>query len=323
MNGSDHCIATSNGTSSLFLILKALGIQSGDEVLTPAFSWISSAETITLCNARPVFIDVDPVTYTLDPALAERHINRRTKAIIAVHLYGQAAHMLQLKKICRKHRLLLIEDCAQAHLTQEAGRMAGTLGDAAAFSFYPTKNLGAYGDAGCIVTDRASWATRMRRLANHGALVKDDHQVEGLNSRMDVIQAAFLTAKLPYLRRWNNQRRAHARLYSNLLAGIEAVQTPAVRQGTTHTFHLYVIRVKKREQLRKYLDQRGIQTLVHYPKALTNTPAYAHLGLDRSQFPVATALEKEVLSLPIYPELTEAQIQYVCQNIKDFYKKVK
>lgn len=321
--GVEHCVATSNGTSSLYLILRALGIGPGDEVITPAFSWISSSETISLCNATPVFVDVDPVTYTLNAALAERHITSRTKAIIVVHLYGHAADIVRFRKICKKKKLLLIEDCAQAHLTLVNGQPVGTFGDAAAFSFYPTKNLGAYGDAGCIVTRRAALARHIRRLGNHGALRKDDHLIEGFNSRMDVIQAAFLSAKLPYLARWNARRRAHAALYAQLLSGIDQVIPPVERQGTTHTFHLYVIRAKKRDQLKTYLEAQGIQTLIHYPKALPNTRAYAHLKLDRASISVSRTLEKEVLSLPIYPELTDAKIRYVVRNIKDFYKKVK
>ena len=323
ITGARHCVATSNGTSSLFLILKALGIKSGDEVLTPAFSWISSAETVTSCNATPVFVDVDPVTYTLDPTLIERHINSRTRAIIAVHLYGQAAHASLLRKVCRKHGLFLIEDCAQAHLTRENGRMAGTFGDAAAFSFYPTKNLGAYGDAGCVVTNSASLAGRVRRLANHGALKKDDHAIEGINSRMDVIQAAFLTAKLPYLKQWNEARQTHAALYRSLLAPLSQVVLPAERPDVIHTYHLFVIRVANRNGLKRHMEERGVETLVHYPRSLPNSPAYAHLRLDPAHYPVSNALEKEVLSLPIYPELTEKQIRYVARNIKDFYKKVK
>jgi dTDP-4-amino-4,6-dideoxygalactose transaminase len=323
MLGAGHCVATSNGTSSLHLILRALGIGAGDEVITPAFSWISSAETVSLCHARPVFADVHPDTYTLDPDLIESHITPRTKAVIAVHLYGHAADVMRIRKICKKRRLFFIEDCAQAHLTLVNGQPVGTFGDASAFSFYPTKNLGAYGDAGCVVTRRAALAQHIRRLANHGALQKDDHLMEGLNSRMDVIQAAFLKAKLPYLKRWNSSRRAHAALYKRLLSQVEGVVLPTEMSGMTHTFHLFVIRAEKRDQLKKYLYKRHIQTLIHYPRALTNTPAYADMNLDRTLFPVANALEKEVLSLPIYPELTEAQIRYVSQNIKDFYKKVK
>jgi len=305
------------------MALKALGIGAGDEVITPAFSWISSAETVTLCNARPVFVDVHPETYTLDPDLIEPLITPRTRAIIAVHLYGQAAHTARIKKICRKRGLYLIEDCAQAHLTREDGKIVGTLGDVATFSFYPTKNLGAYGDAGCVLTPRATLARHMRRLGNHGALQKDDHLIEGFNSRMDVIQAAFLSAKLPYLAQWNTQRRAHAALYTRLLSGVDQVCPPAERPGTTHTFHLYVIRAKKRDQLKAYLEAQGIQTLIHYPRALPHTPAYAYLESGGASFSVSRTLEKEVLSLPIYPELSDHKIRYVARNIKDFYKKVK
>lgn len=321
--GVDHCIATGNGTSSLFAALKTLGIKPGDEVITPAFSWISSSETISLCHATPVFIDVDSQTYTLDPKLLEKAITRKTKAVIVVHLYGQCAHISEIKDICRKHNLFLIEDCAQAQLTSEKEKAAGTFGDAGAFSFYPTKNLGAYGDAGCVITNDDELAERIRRFSNHGALYKDDHPVEGMNSRMDTIQAAILKAKLPHLKKWNRQRRQHATKYRQLLSSIDDIVLPVERTGTIHSWHLFVIRCKRRDELRDYLMKKGIQTLIHYPQALTNTEAYSFLRLKSTDFPVANALEREVLSLPIYPELSERQIAFVCRNIQDFYRKLK
>lgn len=319
--GAEHCIAVGNGTDALFISLKALGIGAGDEVITPAFSWISSAETISLCGATPVFADVQRETYTLDPSAIESRITPRTKAIVVVHLYGQAASMEAIVKICKKNNLLLIEDCAQAHLTKEGDAYAGTFGEVAAFSFYPTKNLGAYGDAGCIVTSNDLLAERIRRLSNHGALIKDDHAFEGLNSRMDTLQAAILLAKLPELKNWNAKRRAHALAYTGQLEDVSGISVPAIRAGTTHTFHLYVIRAQRRNELKRFLEERGIQTIVHYPSALHNLPAYGHLHHSPSDFPVATQLQDEVLSLPVYPELTSGQIAYVCENIEEFYQK--
>jgi dTDP-4-amino-4,6-dideoxygalactose transaminase len=318
---SSHVIPTANGTDSLFIGLKMLGVQPNDEVLTPAFSCIPSAETISLCHAKPVFVDIDPKTYTIDPKKIEEKITSNTKGIIAVHLYGQAAHVEEINSICKKHNLFLIEDCAQAHLTQENGKYAGTFGDAGAFSFYPTKNLGAYGDAGCIITDNGDLAEKMRRFANHGALEEDDHLIEGMNSRMDTFQAAVLLAKLPNLKQWNEQRRANASLYNSLLSGVGEIQTPYVRPDTYHTFHIYAIRAKRRDELKKFLLEEGVQTIIHYPKALPNLPAYKYLNHKPEHFPVASKFECEQLSLPIYPELTEEQIKYVCDCVVTFYTK--
>ncbi len=319
--GANHCITTGNGTASLFIALKSLNIGIGDEVITPALSWISSSETISLCGATPVFVDVDKETYTLNPLLIEEKITLKTKAIIAVHLYGQAAHISQLQKLCKKHNLLLIEDCAQAQLTQEMGKHVGTFGDVSAFSFYPTKNLGAYGDAGCIITNNAALAERMNRFANHGAVQKDDHTMEGINSRMDTIQAAVLLAKLPYLKQWTQKRIENAQLYGKLLEDVEGVAIPFVRPKTLHTFHLYVIRARRRDQLKDFLLRHGIQTIIHYPKALPNLLAYSYLNLRPEDFPVSSAMQDEVLSLPIYPELKVEEIIYIAEKIKEFYKK--
>lgn len=314
-----YALATANGTDSLFIALKILGTQPHDEILTPAFSCIPSAETISLCNAKPVFVDIDPMTYTIDPKKIEKKITPNTKGIIVVHLYGQAAHISEIKSICKKHNLFLVEDCAQAHLTKENDKYVGTFGDAGAFSFYPTKNLGAYGDAGCIITHNSVLAEKMRRFANHGALEKDDHLFEGMNSRMDTIQAAVLLAKLPYLKQWNEQRRANAALYDSLLSGIEEVNAPYVRPDTYHTFHIYAIRAKRRDELKKFLLSKEIQTIIHYPNALHNLTAYKYLNHHPEDFPEANRFQHEQLSLPIYPELTEEQIHYVCDAIRAFY----
>jgi dTDP-4-amino-4,6-dideoxygalactose transaminase len=315
--GSRYCVSTGNGTDSLYLILKALGIEPGDEVITPSWSWISTAETISLCGATPVFADVDDLYYTIDPASIKQRITSKTRAIIVVHLYGQAAAVDEIMAICKEHGLYLIEDCAQAHLTEYQGKYTGSFGNAAAFSFYPTKNLGAYGDAGCVVCNDQAMAEKIRRLANHGALFKDDHAFEGINSRMDTIQAAVLLAKLPFLQGWNDSRRKHAALYSQLLADLPEIQTPLIRPYTEHTFHIYAVQAQQRDKLKEYLQNRGIQTMIHYPKALVNLPPYR--PLKTTDFPVSERLEQTILSLPIYPELTEAQIHYVCDNIRAFY----
>jgi dTDP-4-amino-4,6-dideoxygalactose transaminase len=316
-----YCISTGSGTGALFAILKSLGIGLGDEVVTPSFSWISSAETITFCGAKPVFADVDDRYYTIDLSSIQRNFTAKTKAVVVVHLFGQAADIRPIQAWCKKNKLWLIEDCAQAHLTKCGDQYVGTFGDVAAFSFYPTKNLGAYGDAGCVVTDNDTIASHVKRLINHGALDKDDHLIEGMNSRMDTLQAAVLLAKLPYLNAWNQRRIDHANLYKENLAGINEIVLPAVRENTTHTFHLFVIRAKHRDRLKAYLQQQGIQTIIHYPRALHNLPAYQRFSHQPEDFPISNTLQQEVLSLPVNPELKEKEIHYICTKIREFYNK--
>lgn len=317
--GTKHCIGTGNGTDSLFLILKALNIGLGDEVITPAFSCIPSSECVSLTGATPVFADVDNQFYTIDPKEVEKKINKKTKAIIAVHLYGQAAPVTELKNLCDRHNLFLIEDCAQAHLTKEQDRFAGTIGIASAFSFYPTKNLGAFGDAGCVVTSDDRLAEKIRRLANHGALKRDDHELEGTNSRLDSLQAAALSVKLKHLNAWNQQRKDIAASYTSLLGNIVDVQTPSVRTNSTHTFHIYAIRTKQRDALKKHLLNQGIETLIHYPQAVPFTKAYQHRNYSAVNFPIAAALQNEVLSLPMFPGLKSSQVTTVAENIKNYF----
>lgn len=314
-----HCISTGNGTDALFTILKSLGIGPGDEIITPAFSCIASAETISLTGARVVFADVDPDHYLIHLDDLKKKISPKTKAIIAVHLYGQAAPITELKKICDQQGLMLIEDCAQAHLTKEYGKLAGTFGIASAFSFYPTKNLGAYGDAGCILTSDDVLAEKMRRFTNHGALQKDDHAVEGSNSRLDALQAAILSVKLNHLQSWNTRRIQIAELYTSLLQNISGLKTPAVRKNTLHTFHIYSLRTQQRNQLKEYLASQGIDTMIHYPKGLPFTDAYQHLQHTPIDFPVTYRLQDEMLSLPVYPELTDAEVTYVASCIRNYF----
>ena len=314
-----HCIAVGNGTDSLFIILKMLGIGQGDEVITVANSWISSSETITQSGARPVFVDIHPDYYSLNEEFLEQAITPKTKAIIAVHLQGQMCNMDALMRICQAHNIFLIEDCAQAHFSEFKGKRAGMFGVAGSFSFYPGKNLGAYGDAGCIITNDDEFANLCRMFANHGALKKHHHVIEGINSRLDGLQAAILSAKLPYIIKWTELRIRNAELYNQYLGDCKEIVLPKVRPETKHTFHLYVIRAQRRDELAAYLKEQGIETAVHYPTALPNLPAYKYLGYTEKDFPIATAYQSQILSLPMYPELTEEMIAYVAATIKKFY----
>jgi dTDP-4-amino-4,6-dideoxygalactose transaminase len=311
--GVKHCVSCANGTDALYISMRALGVKAGDEVITTAHSWISTSETITQASGRVVFCDTDHDTFTIDPGQIEAKITPATVGIIPVHLYGQPADMDPIMAIARKHNLWVIEDCAQAHLARYKGKVVGTFGDIATFSFYPGKNLGAYGDAGCLVTndDRLSeWATA---FARHGG--KNNHIMEGICSRMDGLQAAVLNAKLPYLPAWTEARRRVAARYDELLQGIGDLITPKVAPGSEHVFHLYVIRTGRRDALRKHLTEAGIATVLNYPKALPFYPAYAYLGHTPGDFPVAYANQSRILSLPIYPEMSETMIRHAVTNI--------
>jgi dTDP-4-amino-4,6-dideoxygalactose transaminase len=318
--GTKHCVAVGNGTDALFVALKAIGITAGDEVLTPALSWISTAETITLAGAKPIFVDVDPGYFTIDLREAQKKITEKTKAIIAVHLYGQMVPVKALKDFCKSNNLLLIEDCAQAHFSKDKDVIAGTLGDAAAFSFYPTKNIGAYGDAGCVVTNKDDVATYARRFSNHGGLTKHEHVLEGINSRMDEMQAAILAVKLKYIDSWNDQRNQKATYYRKHLSTLSAIQLPKEQPEMYHTYHQFVIKAQNRDELKSYLFSKDIFTEINYPTALPFEPAYGYLNYAATDFPVAYELQQSILSLPIYPELSEEAIEYVCTTIHDFYK---
>ena len=314
-----HMISCANGTDSLYIIMKMLGIGHGDEVITVANSWISSSETISQTGAKPVFIDVHPVYYNIDESKLESLITPRTRAVIAVHLQGQVCDIERIKSICDEHKIHLIEDCAQAHFSEYKGKRVGLFGIAGSFSFYPGKNLGAYGDAGCIITDNDALAEKCMMYSRHGALKKHHHLMEGINSRMDGLQAAVLLAKLPYILQWTEQRIQNAITYCKHLKGLPQVVLPEIRPYSKHTFHLFVIRAERRDELMRYLNEKGIETAVHYPTALPNLPAYTYLGHTPNDFPVATRLQSEILSLPMYPELTEEMIEFIAMTIKAFY----
>lgn len=311
--GIKHCVSCANGTDALYIGMRALGIKPGDEVITTAHSWISTTETITQAGGRVVFCDTDDDTFTINPALIEAKITPRTVGIIPVHLYGQPADMGPIMEIARKHKLWVIEDCAQAHLARYKGKLVGTFGDLATFSFYPGKNLGAYGDAGCAITNNDQLADFMATYARHGG--KGEHVMEGVNSRLDGLQAAILNVKLPRLKSWTEGRRRVAARYDQLLKGIGDLVIPKIAPGREHVYHLYVIRTKQREALRKFLATAGVSTVLNYPKALPFYPAYAYVNAKPEDFPVAYANQSRILSLPIYPEMTEEMIQYVAQRI--------
>ncbi|MBS1949736.1 MAG: Aminotransferase, DegT/DnrJ/EryC1/StrS family [Cytophagales bacterium] len=317
-----HAISCGNGTDALFIILKMLGIGAGDEVLLAANACIADGEAVSLTGATPVFVDVDSF-YCIDGRLIEEKITVRTKAILAVHLYGQLCDVDRLAEICKKNSLLLVEDCAQSHFSEYKGKKAGMFGIAAAFSFYPTKNLGAYGDAGCMITNDDELAIKLRMYARHGALIKNQHLIEGVNSRMDSLQAAVLLTKLPYIHDWNKQRVANADLYNHLLSEVNEIVLPQTLPETKHTYHLYVIRTKERNKLAEYLRTQGVETAIHYPTALPFLQAYRYLNHTPADFPVADQQQHEILSLPMFPGLTHQQIEYTANCIKDFYSKKK
>ncbi|MCW6531217.1 DegT/DnrJ/EryC1/StrS family aminotransferase [Sphingomonas sp. MMSM20] len=302
-----HTISCANGTDALYIAMKALGVKPGDEVITTAQSWISTSETIGQHGATPIFVDVDPVTSTIDVAKIAERITSRTVGIIPVHLYGQMADMPAIMNLAGKHGLWVIEDCAQAHLATIDGRKAGQFGTITTWSFYPGKNLGAMGDAGAITTNDDALARHMACFARHGGLVKGDHEMEGINSRLDGLQAAILRVKLPHLSRWTRERRAIAKRYDALLADIPGIATPTEVAGREHVYHLYVIEADNRDALAAALKDRGIPTVINYKRALPFLPAYAHLRHTPADFPVAHRLQGRILSLPIFAELNEEQ----------------
>lgn len=312
-----HCIGCANGTDSIEILLRAHGIGAGDEVLVPAMTWISTASAVVAVGATPVFVDIDAQYYTINEHLIENHISPRTKAIIPVHLYGNMANMPAIMAIAEKHGLTVIEDCAQAHGAEIASRKAGTWGHSASFSFYPGKNLGAYGDAGGMVTNSDEIAAQCRMIANHGQHGKHNHQLVGRNSKLDGIQAAILSVKLQYLNQWTLARTQHAARYTQQLDA-EVVKPPSARPNSTHVYHLYVIQLANRDQLLEALKKENIFLGLHYPVSLPFMPAFSFLGHKPQEFPVAHAFQSKIVSLPMYAELTPEEVVRIAQMVNAF-----
>jgi dTDP-4-amino-4,6-dideoxygalactose transaminase len=316
--GVQYAVGVDSGLAALELSLRALGIGPGDEVIVPAHTFVATAAAVTFAGARPVLVDVDERTYNLDVTQVEAAITPHTRAILPVHLYGLPADMEAVLALARKHGLFVVEDACQAHGAFYKGKRAGSLGHAAAFSFYPTKNLGGCGDGGIVVTDDAAVAEQVRAMRNCGQREKYIHELPPFNHRMDTLQAAILRVKLRYLESWIEARRRNAALYTQLLAGSDLV-TPVEAPGATHVYHLYVIRTTRRDGLLAHLQQQGIGAAIHYPVPIHLQPFYAGNGFRPGQFPVTERVCDQVLSLPMFPELTESQVEYVVTQVHRFF----
>ncbi len=314
---TQYAVGVDSGTSALELALRAYDIGPGDEVITTANTFIATALAISHAGAKPVLVDIDPQTYNMDVAQMEQAITPRTRAIMPVHLYGQPADMDSILAVAEKHNLVVIEDAAQAHGARYKGKRTGSLGHAAAFSFYPAKNLGAFGDGGIVVTSSAETADRLRMLRNYGQRVKYYHDLQGFNRRLDTVQAAVLRVKLQYLDEWNSARRQHADRYSQLLGSVKGVTIPTVADYAEPVWHLYVIRVADRSSLQQQLSDQGISTVIHYPVPVHMQAAYRDLGYAQGAFPVTEEYADQIVSLPMYAELTPDMVERVVQAISD------
>ena len=317
-----YAIGTSSGTTALHLALITCGVGAGDEVITVPNTFIATAEVISQCGAKVVFVDIDEKSYNLDPETLEAAITQKTKAILPVHLYGQPANLTPIIDIAKEHNLKVIEDAAQAHGAEYNGQKVGGIGDVGCFSFYPAKNLGAFGDAGMLVTNNDEIAKKVDMLRNHGRFTKYEHLVEGYNYRLDALQAAILGAKLRHLDKWTDKRRYNANLYNELLQDANVI-TPKEMDYAKHVYHLYVIRATKRDELQNWLESNGISTGIHYPIPLHLQKAYEYLGHQVGDFPAAEKCANEILSLPMYPELKEEQIERIVKAIKRYIEEQK
>jgi dTDP-4-amino-4,6-dideoxygalactose transaminase len=314
--GARGAAGVSSGTAALRLALQVVGVGPGDEVITTAHTFIATAEAISQTGARPVFVDVCPRTYNLDPEKVEAAITSRTKVIMPVHLYGQPADLRSLRDIANRHQLFLIEDAAQAVAAEYEGRRCGSIGDLACFSFYPGKNLGAYGDAGAVTGNDEALLAKVRKLRDHGRTSKYEHDEIGFGDRIDALQAAILAAKLLYLNEWTDARRAHARQYDELLADCDVIR-PYDAPNVRHVYHLYVIRVPRRDAMVEHLKLQGVGAGIHYPVPVHRQPAYLKEGYGDISLPVTEQVAGEVVSLPLYPELSSEQIEYVARSVKE------
>ena len=314
-----HVIPTSTGTDSLFVALKALDIKPGDEVIVPACSWISTSEVVSLCGAKPVFIDVNE-NHLINTTLIANKLTSKTRAIICVHLFGEVCQMKELLRICKKHNLFLVEDCAQAAWASLSNQKVGTFGDIGCFSFYPSKNLGALGDAGCITTKNDKLRETIKRVCNHGALNKYDHVIEGYNSRMDELQAAVLSEKINFIDQQNHSRVILAQEYEKHLNNIGEIILPNIKDDMSHVYHVFVVRCRERDALKIHLESKGIQTLLHYPTALPFLDCYKKENYTPKDFPMAYELSLDILSLPLYPSLDKSSVKIICEEIRNFYR---
>jgi len=322
--GTKFAVGVASGTDAIRLALLACGVGPGDEVVTTPFTFVATAETVIQCGAKPVFVDINLRSYNIDPSKIEQKITARTSAILPVHLYGQPADMDPILELARKYRLKVIEDCAQALGAEYKGRKVGSIGDAGCLSFFPSKSLGAYGDGGMVVTNEPGIAETVDTLRKHGAKTSYYYTLPGFNSRLDTLQAAILSVKLKRLDSWNELRLNKAALYNQLLSEIDGVQPPFVEEFSKPSFNYYTIRLKDsrlaRDKLRKHLESRGIQTMVYYPLSLHLQDAYRTLGYGASDFPESEQAQEQVLSLPMYPELSQEQIGKIAEAIKDFFE---
>ncbi|MBF0207260.1 MAG: DegT/DnrJ/EryC1/StrS family aminotransferase [Oligoflexia bacterium] len=318
--GAKYCVGVNSGTSALHSALLGLGIGLGDEVIVPTNTFFATPEAVSLTGAVPVFVDCEPVYYGIDYKAIEDKISSKTKAIIPVHLYGESAELAPIVDIAKKNDLHLIEDCSQSHLTKYGEKTVGTFGIMGCFSFYPGKNLGAYGEAGAVVTNDDQLYLKLMAMRDHGSYEKYHHDFVGHNYRMEGFQGAVLNVKLPYLKKWTDMRQQNAAIYRKHLNGIGEITPPSARKSDTHVYHLYSVLAKNRNKLRQYLLDNSIATGIHYPIPCHLQKAYSHLAYQCGSFSCSETIADEQLSLPMYPELTENQIEYICATIKNFYQ---
>lgn len=319
--GGKYAVGVASGTEALHLSLIACGVQPGDEVITVANTCVPTLSAVSFAGAVPVFVDIDEKTFTINPALVEERITPKTKAILPVHLYGQCADMNPILDIARQYGLAVVEDCAQAHGSQYKGRMAGTMGDAGAFSFYPSKNLGAFGDGGLVLTNHETTAQTLVKLRNYGQEKRYYHSIKGFNSRLDELQAAILNAKLPYLDAWNLRRREIAMRYYEAFSAV-GICCPLEARDRFHTYHLYVLRVPHRERFQKLLEEKAIATLIHYPIPVHLQESYAECRVQGKYLPLTENLASEIVSLPLYPELTDEEVEHIIQIVLVAYQQI-
>jgi dTDP-4-amino-4,6-dideoxygalactose transaminase len=315
--GAKHGIGVGSGTEALHLALLAVGVKPNDEVITVANTCVPTVSAISFAGAIPVLVDSDQASYTLDPKKLEAAVTKKTRVVMPVHLYGQAADLKPILSIATQHGIRVVEDCAQAHGTEYNGKLVGTFGDVGAFSFYPSKNLGAFGDGGMVVTNNDQIAENLRMLRNYGQVKRYYHSIKGFNSRLDEIQAAILSVKLKYLDVWNKRRREIASMYNSLIQNPN-IQLPREMSYGKHVYHLYAVRTKLRDELQKFLSANGIQTLIHYPVPIHLQESYADLGKKKGSYPEAEAHGNEELSLPMFPELTDDEVKYICEIVNRF-----